>query len=90
MAQKYDFSIAIAVYNTEIKLLTECFDSVKNIDYNNYEVIVVDDCSSISAVSTYCKKICQINQWKYIKHKNNLGLGPARNTSIQNAAGGVI
>lgn len=46
--QEYNplISILIPVYNVERKFLSECLDSILNQTYQNYEVCIVDDCST--------------------------------------------
>ncbi|WP_163280589.1 glycosyltransferase family 2 protein [Campylobacter fetus] len=39
------FSIVITTYNRS-KLLKRCLDSIKNQTFNQYEVLILDDCSS--------------------------------------------
>ena len=40
------FSIIIPVYNTKISFLKDCFESIKQQNYTNYEVIIIDDGSN--------------------------------------------
>lgn len=82
-----NISIIIPVYNTE-KYLEKCLDSVYNLDLQNKEIILVDDCSSDNSL-----KILNQYKQKYksntivIEHKINQGLSAARNTGIKNAKG---
>ncbi|MGL4561594.1 MAG: glycosyltransferase family 2 protein, partial [Brevinema sp.] len=79
----------IPVYNVE-KYLRECLNSVINQTLKDIEIIIVNDCSpdnSEEIILEYQKKDSRII---YIKHKNNLGLGGARNTGIQKATGKYI
>lgn len=81
-------SVVIPVYNVE-KYLDRCLDSVVNQTYKNLEILLIDDGSTDKS-----SKIC--DNWaikdKRIKviHKNNAGLGMARNTGIENATGNYI
>ena len=47
------FSIIIPVYNAE-KYLNECLNSILRQEYNNYEVIMINDGSTDNS-----KKICE-------------------------------
>ena len=73
-------SVVIPVYKTE-KYLDRCLESIVNQSYRNLEIILVDDGSPDG-----CPSIC--DEWakndKRIKvvHKQNEGLGYARNTGI--------
>lgn len=83
-------SVIIPVYKTE-KYLERCLDSVLCQDYENIEIICVEDCSPGISGST-CREILQSfrardNRVKVIFHDSNLGLGGARNTGISAARG---
>lgn len=81
-------SIVIPIYNVE-KYLERCLLSVVNQTYKNIEIILVDDGSTDN-----CYEICE--KWKRkdnrikVIHKENEGLGMARNTGIENATGEYI
>lgn len=46
MENNVNFSLIVPVYNTKKEFLQECIESVLKQDYDNYEVIVVDDGSN--------------------------------------------
>lgn len=81
-------SVIIPVYNVE-NYLDRCIESVVNQTYQNLEIILVDDGSP-----DRCPQMC--DEWaakdKRIKviHKQNQGLGMARNTGIDAAEGNYI
>ena len=81
-------SIVVPIYNVE-KYLNRCIESIVNQTYTNLEIILVDDGSPDN-----CPAMC--DDWakkdKRIKviHKENAGLGMARNTGIDNATGDYI
>lgn len=78
-------SVVIPVYNDE-KYIQECVKSALNQDYENLEVIVVDDGSSDSTLKilqTFGEKIHYI-------HQENRGTAAALNKGIQNASGELI
>ena len=82
-------SVVVPVYNVE-KYIEECLSSIINQTYRNLEIICVDDCgqdNSMEIVKKYAKKDKRI---KVIKHKENKGLGGARNTGLKNAKGEFI
>ena len=81
-------SIVVPIYNVE-KYLNRCIESIVNQTYTNLEIILVDDGSPDN-----CPAMC--DNWakkdKRIKviHKENAGLGMARNTGIDSAIGKYI
>lgn len=81
-------SVVLPIYNVE-KYIDCCVQSVVSQSYENLEIILVDDGSPDN-----CPQIC--DEWarrdKRIKviHKQNEGLGMARNTGIENATGEYI
>ena len=81
-------TIVLPIYNVE-KYLERCLKSVINQTYSNLEIILVDDGSPDS-----CPRIC--DEWAKkdarikVIHKQNEGLGFARNTGIENATGNFI
>lgn len=78
-------SIIIPVYNTE-KYIERCLDSVLKQEYENKEIIVINDGSTDKSEEKINK---YINQIKYIK-KENGGLSDARNVGIEKATGKYI
>lgn len=78
-------SIIIPVYNTE-KYIEKCLDSVLEQEYENKEIIVINDGSTDNSEEKINK---YINKIKYIK-KANSGLSDTRNVGIQKATGKYI
>lgn len=82
-------SIITPLYNAE-KYITETINSVINQTYKNWEMIIIDDCSSDNGaqiVKEYEKKDKRI---KYIKLEENSGAAIARNIGIEKAKGEFI
>ena len=80
-------SIIVPVYNGE-KYLARCFDSLFNqdLDYRDYEVIVVFDGSSDSSLDITNDYKNKYENIKIISQENQ-GQSAARNTGIRNAKG---
>lgn len=79
------FSIIVPIYNVE-RYLEQCIESVLAQDYQNYELILVDDGSpdnSIDICIKYAKQYSNI----VVIHKINGGVSDARNAGIQIARG---
>lgn len=82
-------SVITPVYNTE-EFLRETIESVLNQTYENFEYILIDDCSldnSAEIIKEYQQSDSRIN---YIKLNENLGAAVARNTGLENAEGRYI
>ena len=81
-------TVVVPIYGVE-KYLDRCVTSVVNQTYTNLEIILVDDGSP-----DRCPEMCdewarKDNRIKVI-HKQNAGLGMARNTGIEHARGKYI
>lgn len=82
------FSVIIPVYNVE-SFLERCIESVLSQDYEDYEIIAVDDGSkdsSLEILKSYERKTNKI----HIISQENKGLGGARNTGIVCAKGDYL
>lgn len=82
-------SIGIPVYNAE-KYIERCLLSVLNQSFEDYEVIVVDDCgadSSIIKVEEIANNHVNGNKLRIVRHDRNKGVAEARNTIIDEAKG---
>lgn len=82
-------SIILPVYNSE-EYLADCINSVLDQTYSNWELIIVDDCSSDSSTL-----ICEEFAFKYdniflFKQNTNNGAGASRNLGLLHAKGGFI
>lgn len=81
-------SIAIPVYNVE-RYLPLCIDSVLNQDYENYEVILVDD-GSTDGCPGICDSYAKTNRRISVVHRQNGGVGEARNNGLDVATGEYV
>jgi len=79
------YSIIIPCYDTNETLFRRCLDSIKNQTLQPYEVICIDDASPIDT-----PQIAKEYGFKYIRHKENLNNGGARNTGIREATGDYL
>lgn len=83
--KKLRFTIAISSYNIE-KYITRAIDSVLKQEFTNYEIIVVDDCSTDNTVQKI--KQCQNEKIRFFSTQANTGTaGKGRNIAIENAQG---
>lgn len=81
-------SIIIPVYNSKDRL-AQCLKSVTEQDYENREVLIVDDCSTDGSI-----QICREYEEKYpfihVHTKENEGVSAARNFGLSKAEGEYI
>lgn len=78
-------SVIIPVYNVQ-EYLEEAVLSVLNQDYSNVEVILVNDGSDDDS-PMICEQLKDMDDRITVIHKENAGLGAARNTGIERANG---
>ena len=79
-------SIVILNFNSG-NLITDCIDSIKNSNYSNYEIIVVDNASNDDSVDLCKQKFSEI---KLIENKKNLGYSEGNNIGIKQAKGEFV
>lgn len=83
------FSIVMPVYNAE-KYLEHALDSIRNQDFADFELILVND-SSVDNSLTVCIKYAAIDQRiTVIDCKTNCGAAVARNRGIKAAKGNYL
>lgn len=83
-------SVLIPVYKVE-KYIEKCVTSVFEQDYENLQILLVDDCSPDNSIAIVKNMLhCypkRINQVSILQHNINQGLAAARNTAVQFAKG---
>lgn len=90
MREKKPFiSVVMPVYNVE-KHLKKAVDSVRNQTFQDFEIILVDDCSP-DGCPTLCEELAALDERiRVIHHERNQGLSMARNTGMEYAGGEYI
>jgi len=78
-------SVIVASYNAE-RTLALCLDSLKSLNYPDYEILLVDDGST----DTTPQIAARFPSIRCLRHNQNLGLSVARNTGIAAATGEII
>ena len=81
-------SVIVPVYGVE-KYLNRCVESIVRQTYNNLEIILVDD-GSKDACPQMCDRWAEKDKRIKVIHKNNGGLGSARNAGLASASGDWI
>ena len=83
--EKIRFTVAISAYNIE-NYVKRAIDSVLNQTFKNYELLVIDDCSTDSTMEVIKQVVGQ--NAKILQTKKNSGTAAAsRNIAIENAKG---
>lgn len=86
--EKGKLSIVIPYYNLGIHF-KETMNSAQSIDYNNYEIIIVNDGTSDSSSLSILENYRTNSKIKVIDIKNG-GLANARNVGVENANGEFV
>lgn len=77
-------SIVIPNFN-KAETVGKCLEAAINSDYGNFEIIVVDDCSTDSSVEVISMFPCRL-----IRLEQRSGTSKARNTGAKNSTGDII
>ena len=81
--------VIIPVYNTPIKDLERCLNSVANQTFNNYKVYIIDDGSN-KETKIYLDNYIKDKNNFIVKHIENSGVSNARNVGIEISSGEYI
>jgi len=82
-------SVIIATHNRE-DLLPQAVDSILNQTCRDFEIIIVDDCSSDNTPEVIANLQQKDSRIKAIRSEKNIGPGAARNLGINQASGDFI
>lgn len=82
------FSVIVPIYNVS-KYLPECISSVLQQDFQNFELILVDD-GSIDGSGEICDQFQQKDERIRVIHKSNGGVTSARNAGLDAAKGEYV
>lgn len=83
------FSVIVPVYNAE-KYIKQCVCSLVNQQYINYEIILVNDCSTDASLELCNSFARQYTNIVVINQPQNKGVSAARNKGIEVAKGDYI
>lgn len=78
-------SVIVPIYNVE-EYLEECFDSLANQDFDDYEVLMIND-GSTDGSQEICESYEELYPYFKLYNKPNGGLGQARNYGMDRAFG---
>ena len=79
-------SIVVPVYNAA-RFMDDTIQTVLNQTYQNWELLLVDDCSSDDSIQIIKKYLKKDKRIKLFKLSENSGAAIARNTGIDKAKG---
>ncbi len=90
--KNYKISVVIPVYDTDAKLLLECFDSVVKQQHQNYECFVVNDASKKYSTLQFINNYVKTHEKFHLINVlgKNKGPGNARNLGVKAATGDII
>jgi len=82
-------SIITPVFNRQ-EFLDECVQSILNQSYKNWELILIDDCSTDASVEMIKNYVASDNRIKACFFNKNVGAGVARNKGIEISTGRFV
>lgn len=82
-------SILVAIYNIE-KFIGRCIQSIIDQDYENLEIILVDDCSSDASGKICDDFAAKDSRVLVVHHETNTRLPGVRNSGLEKATGEYI
>ena len=83
-------SVVVPVYNVEDQQLTECIESVRNQTYTNWQLCLVDDCSTMESVRKTLKRYENDDKIAIVYRKENGHISRATNSGIEVANGDYV
>jgi glycosyltransferase involved in cell wall biosynthesis len=88
---EYKASVIVPMYNRSYDSL-RCIESLidQSVSPNEFEVILIDDCSIDDTESKVKLKIANYKNFNYIKNKKNLGRVLTRNIGIEKSRGNIL
>lgn len=82
-------SIIIPIFGVENYIL-RCLDSIKQQSFQNYEVILINDCTNDGSINLVEKFILGDNRFRLFHNEKNIGLALTRNKGIKESTGDYI
>lgn len=82
-------SIILPVYNCE-SFIVECLESIKNQTIDNFEVVLIDDCSTDNTSEILKRYSSDDSRFLYNRNETNLKISASRNKGISLASGDYL
>lgn len=89
MSQQPKVSVCLPVYNGD-KFLAEAIESVLGQSFTDFELLIIDDCSTDNSKAIIKRFTEQDRRIRYVKNLNNLGLFSNYNACIKLSSGRFI
>ncbi len=83
-------SFVLPVYNPRLEDLKACIESIQHQTYENYEICIVDDCSTKKEIIDYLKELESQEKIKIHFNKTNMHIAKTTNQGIKQAEGELI
>ena len=83
------FSIIVPIYNVE-KDIRQCFESISNQKFKDFEVLCIDDCGTDNSMDIVKEFTQNDSRFKILTHDTNKGVATARNTALKEVSGEYI
>ena len=87
-----EITVVMPVYNVE-KYVSECLDSIINQTFDNFECIIIDDCSPDSSMLIIEEKLAEYKgniSFRIVRKEKNEGVSAARNKGIELSQGSYV
>ena len=82
------FSVLIAHYNN-FEYFKQCYESLKNQTYQNFEIVIVDDCSTDGSLEKIKKFSQEDHRIKLYKNEENKGVGFTKRRCVELSSGEI-
>ncbi len=82
-------TVVVPVYNVEA-YIEKCIQSIMDQTHTDFECLIIDDASPDDSINRIQPLISDDGRFQVVHHKQNQGLGQARNTGIEQAKGEYI
>ena len=84
-------SVIVPTFNRN-DILAQTVEALSNqdLDKGQYEIVIVDDCSTLESRSVLEKYLSSNSNIIYVRHQVNKGLAASRNTGINTSTGDIV
>lgn len=83
------FTVIVALYNCE-RYIAECLGSLRAQSFDDFEAIIVDDCSTDDGLSVAKAAVADDERFHFLSTPANSGQGAARNVALEAARGRIV